>query len=137
VVAVKLLRFELLGLKASFTGMVFAFPPPNMTDISNISAEVQKLGEENQDSTIEIVGEVFSHLQETLPKDIMGRLQALRDVVLSYLFPDVYPWDKTLKAVDDLWPTWGAPWLLAAKSCLEGKCYDKALDYIREAPFCR
>lgn len=132
-VAVKLLRFELLGLKASFTGMVFAFPPPNMTDISNISAEVQKLGEENQDSTIEIVGEVFSHLQETLPKDIMGRLQALRDVVLSYLFPDVYPWDKTLEAVDDLWPTWGAPWLLAAKSCLEGKCYDKALDYILSA----
>lgn len=129
----KLLRFELLGLKGSFTGMVFAFPPPNMTDISHISAEVQKLGEENQDSTIEIVGEVFSHLQETLPKDIMGRLQASRDVVLSHLFTDVYPWDKTLEAVDDLWPTWGAPWLLAAKSCLEGKCYDKALDYILSA----
>ncbi len=67
----KLLRFELLGLKASFTGMVFAFPPPNMTDISHISAEVQKLGEKNQDLTIEIVGEIFSHLQVTLPKDII------------------------------------------------------------------
>jgi len=129
----KLMRFDLLRLESLFRSMAFAFPPPNMTDIGHISDEALKLDEDVGGSTIELVIEVVSYLQKTLPKDAINRLQAIREVLLSNLFVDKYPWDKTLMIVKDQWPTWGAPWLLAAKSFLKDGCSDRSLECISSA----
>jgi hypothetical protein len=122
---------QLIELETLLTDIIFSFPPPVRKEIlEKVSAKANEIAGNISGNVCQILENVFTRLKARLPEKDRGRLQALRNVIFSWLFPDENPWNNTLSSLSSQWPEWGMPWLFAAQYSMTKKDFKQALHYI-------